>query len=209
MRRWGGSSAVVHEFLGVKEQVDKTRSGSQSHTWHYPKEVYSYYKSAEIHTHKRRLPWKLLALPLMVVMLIFAAWYMYSFYKEKSAPVVQAEQGADPSMPAGYKTSSNDQPQKMTIAQYMEVQTARIDGLPHTAPVYDDLAKPQSVPAPQACVQTAKRCRCYTDQATPIAMDDDLCKQIVENGIYLPHLPAAGAITAEQQKLKDEYDNQS
>lgn len=199
MRRFGGTSAVCHEFLGVKEGVDKSRSGSQSHTWHYPKEVYDYYKSAEIHTHKRRFPFKLLALPLMVVIVLFAGWFIYNMMKSKDIPNQQKSVSGS-AMPSGF-SSNPERSKKLTTKEWLADQEPRIQGLPHTAPAYDDLAKAQSVPAPQACVQMAKKCKCYTDQATPIEVTDDMCKNIVANGIYLPHLKTASNEQIQDEKL--------
>lgn len=113
------------------------------------------------------------------------------------------------SMPRGYQEQTREGRRPKTTAEFLEDNRPRIDGLPHTAPVYDDLAKAQQVPAPQACVVMGKQCKCFTDQATPIQMDPDLCQNIVKNGIFLPHLPKQGMVTTEQQRVKFEYDNQS
>jgi zona occludens toxin len=107
------------------------------------------------------------------------------------------------SMPAGYSPTS-ERSKKLSTSEWLAEQKPRIDGLPHTAPAYDDLAKPQSVPAPQACVEMGNKCKCYTDQATPIEVPDDMCKNIVKNGIYLPHLKHEPT----QDELKRRYDSE-
>lgn len=44
---------------------------------------------------------------------------------------------------------------------------------------------------PVACIKTKTKCTCYTDQATPIrGLDDGLCIDYAENGIYNPYKTA-------------------
>ena len=207
MRRFGGSSAVVHEWNGVKEQCDKNRKDSQSKTWNYPKEVYDYYKSAELHTHKRKIPNAVIFLILVPFILGVLVYFLYGFTNSKMSSDKSQNGSSVAAMPAGF-TSSTEKSKKMTKEEWLAAQVARIDGLPQTAPVYDDLARPQQVPSPQACVVMGDKCKCYTNQSTPISMPDDLCRNIVSNGIYLPHLPPSGAVTNEQQNLQMQYQQQ-
>lgn len=189
MRRFGGSSAVLHEWNGVKEQCDKNRKDSQSKKWNYPKEVYDYYKSAELHTHKRKIPNAVIFLFLVPFILAILGYFIYDFTRSQIEPDKSQNASAVVAMPAGYKLADgNGKNKKLTTEEWLAEQQARIPGLPQTAPAYDDLTKPQQVPAPQACVESATSCKCYTDQATPISMDVDMCKSIVKNGIYLPHI---------------------
>ena len=52
----------------------------------YPKQVYQWYKSAEIHTHRLSLPWKKLTLALgLIGLLVFSAWYMVHVYHRVKA----------------------------------------------------------------------------------------------------------------------------
>jgi zona occludens toxin len=189
LRAWGFQKAAVHEWQGIKENCDKSRADSVLHTWSYPKEVFDYYKSAELHTVKRRLPAKLIWLfVVMPVTLIFAAYYIYTnvVHKKSALPAV----ASSASMPAGYVPYSPQAvDKKKTTAQWIEEQTPRVPTLAYTAPVYDKLTEPVSVPAPQACIKSAsKGCSCFTDQGTPLYMPVELCENIVKSGVYLPFL---------------------
>ena len=69
IRKFGSHQAVAHEWSSVKEGCDKNREGSIQHHWQFPKEAFNLYKSAELHTQKRRIPfkvWLLLALSFIV-----------------------------------------------------------------------------------------------------------------------------------------------
>lgn len=203
-RAFGSQSAVVHEWHSVKENCDKSTKDSIRHVWKYPKHIYGLYKSASGHTVKRNIPKKVIwlaILPLVLVGLVYLAFSSLGKVTEKGKQA--AGQLPNASAPASL-TTSQVQP-KLT---WLEEQTPRIDGLPHTAPVYDELTKAQQVPDPRACVQMGKTCKCYTNQATPINTPDDMCRQIVKNGIFLPHLPPSGANTSDQEALKRQYDAQ-
>jgi len=73
--------------------------------------------------------------------------------------------------------------------QYLAAYTPRIEGLPFTAPIYDDLQKPKTVPK-MLCVirESSGFCYCKTEQMTTIDISVDMCHQIVKNGIYNPSL---------------------
>ncbi|WP_148714029.1 zonular occludens toxin domain-containing protein [Chitinolyticbacter meiyuanensis] len=197
MRAFGMHAANLNEWAQVKLNCDTSRADAVKTKWGYPKEVFSYYKSAEMHTHKRRIPPRvffLLLLPFVLAGLIWTATkYLNRLQNPQAAEVAEGQ-----AMPAGYT------PQQTAMAKpelsWIEKQQPRLDGLPHTAPAYDDLAKPQQIPAPQACVTIGDRCKCYTNQATPIQMDDDLCRNIVANGIFLPHLAPDQQQTQQQQQ---------
>lgn len=67
VRKFGTRFATVYEFVnGAKEDVAKSRGDGIRHEFRYPTEVYGWYKSAELHTVKSRIParvWMLLVLP--------------------------------------------------------------------------------------------------------------------------------------------------
>ena len=72
----------------------------------------------------------------------------------------------------------------VTPAQYVATYVPRIDGLPHTAPRYDEVTKPTIAPYPAACISMGDKCKCYTQQGTLLPPDKNLCTQIVANGFF-------------------------
>jgi len=55
-RIYGFHKATLMEFQSVRENCDKNNKDALKTTWNYPKNVFDYYKSAEVHTHKGKLP---------------------------------------------------------------------------------------------------------------------------------------------------------
>ena len=71
--KWEGAQSDPMDYHAKKAAQVSLRS--------YPKEVYNWYKSAEIHTHRLSLPWKKLMMALgLIGLLVFSVWYMVHVY---------------------------------------------------------------------------------------------------------------------------------
>lgn len=181
VRAFGAKFATLHEWPQVKENCDKSRADSIEHKWFYPAKAFDWYKSAELHTHKRRFPARLLVL-LMVPLVLAAA--IYGFYRwqtgteSRTKDAIKKSTGIDAKgPPPGLNTPKVD---------YVESFAPRVAGLAYTAPVYDEVTKPVRAPYPAACVDLpSKGCRCYTQQATRLDVPISLCKQIVATGFFM------------------------
>lgn len=201
IRAFGAKYATVHEWPQVMAQCEKpgSRKDSFKTQFPYPKEVFTWYKSAEAHTYKAKIPGKVwigLALPLL---LVAAVWFVYDWAQSRMAPAaVEASQKPVPGHggqggPGGGAGGRKD---KLTVAEWVEDQTPRMPGLPHTAPMYDQVTQPVEAPYPAACMQMAsKGCRCYSPQGTLLQVDTSICVQIVANGFFIPWKSGAGGNT--------------
>ncbi|HTD06240.1 zonular occludens toxin domain-containing protein [Undibacterium sp.] len=189
-RVFGTERATIHEWGEARDNCDKPagRKDSVKHNWKFDKAAYGYYKSAEVHTVKRNIPMRFFVLLAVPVLLIAAAVYVYKFTKKHTEADALPANAAAQLSPApaanGNKKSSSYQNAKEDAKQYVYENTPRVDGLPFTAPKYDELTAPTVAPAPVACMSTKSRCSCYTQQATPISMPDNLCREIVKNGYF-------------------------
>lgn len=180
MRIFGMQMATIHEFRPVRENVLKSRKGSIEHKWKYPKEAYAYYKSAEAHTHKVRIPAKvilLFAIPFFIAAMGYIAWTKYLSPDRESIKQATATNTAQPAAAAPRGP--------LSTADYVKQFEPRIKGLAYTAPVYDEVTKPTRAPIPTACISTKSRCACYSEQGTKLETPDDLCRSIVSGGFYV------------------------
>lgn len=190
MRAFGAKYAVVHEWSQVKEQCDKSRGESLKTQFAYPKEAFTLYKSAEVHTHKTRIPWRVFILVVLPFALIFCVSALYSWW-EQSKDGSRVTKGLDG---VAAKAGNATQPlPAVTKVNYLEQYQPRVDKLAHTAAVYDGLTKPRRVPVPAACVATKTRCKCYSQDATPYDLDASVCRQIVAGGLFLDFDPSGYA----------------
>jgi len=143
----------------------------------HPKEVFALYKSAEAHTHKARLPKKLLLLPLLLLVVGGLFYSAYTTLHKHDAPVVESI-----AQTAGIKTETKEEKKRDLIADLKP----EIDGVPWSAPFYKDLAKPKELPLVAGCVASADRCSCYTQQATLVSMSDTLCRSYLRHNPFNP-----------------------
>lgn len=172
------------------------------------KKAFGVYKSAEEHTKIRtKLSRTVYAFPIVLLIVIVAAWSSYNRWQRLNAeeaqtqPAPVAAQAASPAVGGTVAATAADGTHAAGQYAPEEKQTAdkphisaddfkpAIDGQPHTAPIYDTYNKAvQTMPYPAACIKNADRCTCYTDQGTKIkGFDKALCLEYVADGLYNPY----------------------
>lgn len=191
MRQFGLERSTVHQFTGgVRTNVATSRTGSIKSTFKFPRKLFGVYKSAELHTVKAAVPfrvWLFLALPFVLGALVYVAWTRLD-PSRKAVPSpapsgVQAGPLARGSGSAG--GGSGGARPVLTRAEYLEQFVPRVNGLAYTAAAYDESTKPVQAPYPAACIASAKRCQCYTQQATRLEVPADICRQVADGGFFV------------------------
>lgn len=191
VRSWGRLKATVHEWPTIKENCDKSRDDSVRHEFAYPKANFGLYHSAEVHTHKARIPyhfWIICAVPFAVC---YAAWRVYSNWFPGGDGVVNQSLAAATGGRAGASAAPGGGGLRLVAGShaerinYVEQFRPRVAGLHYTAPVYDEITKPTEVPFPAACIASESRCKCWTQQATALEVPDDLCRSITAGGFFV------------------------
>jgi zona occludens toxin len=190
IRKWGTESSTIHEWASVRDNCDKPagRKDSIKHAWKFDKSVYALYKSAEVHTIKRRIParvWMLLTIPFLLAGAAYLVWYMMIGKKQQAAPVAvpgQIQQGAMTQQP---RQKEKWEDPVADARRYAYEATPRIVGMAHTAPKYDAVTQPTTAPMPTSCVASKTRCQCYSQQATVMAVEEITCRSIVERGYFV------------------------
>lgn len=187
VRAFGARFANVHSWPQVRDNCDKSRKDAVTTRFSYPKEVYHWYKSAELHTHKFRPPARLIFLFFVPVIFIGICAYGYTRYKARvEGPSVAVAVGAD--HPASDFSNLNGRQYRdsgpLSADEYIATLTPRIPDMPHTAPRYDNVTEPTRAPYPAGCVMMRDVCRCYTDQGTPLNISQGTCLRILHYGFY-------------------------
>jgi zona occludens toxin len=185
--------------LGAPEQRT-SRELAATRRFKLPKKVFNLYTSASLHVkNKRRVPWYVFVFGFAGVSFLVVAFLLYrsvssKLHPQKSVPAVSA---SAPGRDGAGQSKPIDSP-----LSYVANFQARIPGLAHTAPAYDGVTVPKVVPFPSAVMMMRGECRAYTDQATRLDMSQELCKSILNGGLYRPWLdpqrplsvPAAAAV---------------
>jgi len=187
-RSFGVDMVSVLEWSAVNPTCEKEGSGKNAIVTMqvFPKEVYGWYKSASLHTGKKRIPfkvWLFFACLICIPLLIWLAFFMLpgKRNKETNDDVLQTPTVTITSS----KTESSSTSQTLTISQWLELRTPRLPYFPHTAPVYDKVTEPTLAPYPAACIEMRGNCKCYSQQATQLQVSTNACLYIVKFGYFL------------------------
>jgi zona occludens toxin len=181
MRPFGAKMVNKHTWKGVKDSCDKSRTGAITERLSHPTEVYSWYKSSEVHTHKFKLPTKVKMLFLLPVLLGLCVYFAYGYFAKKITP---AQPKAVPAVPVG----ANGQPLASAANVKVNFDVAsfkpRFDDIPWSAPRYDELTQPTVAPRIVGCMVMQNKCKCMTQQGTYYHTSMQFCKVVIENGIF-------------------------
>lgn len=202
-RPFGLDYAVVHEFHGVSDPNNGAaiKQSIQSRFKH-PKHLYGIYKSATIHAVKKRVPLKVLILPICFVVLAFIANTIYqkmyaNKLKEKevaSGPGKGAQTTQTTQTAVSGSEGSIGLPRD--FPGYVDTFTPRSRDMPASAPVFDKLVtEVKDFPRIAACVQSSRKCWCYTQQGTRLDIRVDICQAVVRVGnSFDPYKQSAGGL---------------
>src|SRR5690606_19342440 len=106
--------------------------------------------------------------------------------------------------------------------QYLESRAPRVRDIPASAPIYDQLATPQSFPKPVCIASSDSRllarnrsrmeveyyngsfigCRCNTQQGTRLDVSFDFCISVVENGYFDDTRPDSGPSPSDRHQQR-------
>lgn len=158
-----------------------------------PAHVFGLYKSAELHTVKARIPkiaYALIAVPLICALAVWGG--IGSVWGRSKAHGAQAEEtaatltsGNAPEAPGRKADKPNgSEPRFRTAEDWIAYQTPRVEGIPWSAPMFDD-EKPTSVPMIY-CMSTPRRCVCRTEQGARLSVNDATCRRVAIEGLHNP-----------------------
>lgn len=189
VRKHGRESVTQYTNERIITDVDKVAFNNEviSELVVYDKSYFDLYSSAELHTHKRAIPKKLIiALVGTVFLILLAAYSLYNLITGRE--VVELD---DPIQHGVVNSTSGVVERDFRKAdsaardEYIAANVPVVDGMPWTAPKYSELMnEAESVPLPKACVSMGNRCNCYTWQGTLIRVSHNICTDIVRYGFF-------------------------
>ena len=187
-RAFGADVVSVLRFSSPDMKCEEPGAGARGEVSMvgYPKEVYGWYRSASLHTGKKKIPRAVYVLAACAIAVPAALYYAITgVYSNATKQLKAADPVQGASAPASPVQNARQVSQVMTAAEYVDARTARLKDFAHTAPAYDDVTKPTEAPYPAACVQMGKTCKCYTQQATLLQVSGAVCLQIVQQGFFM------------------------
>ncbi|MBA0328491.1 hypothetical protein D7U76_09845 [Stenotrophomonas maltophilia] len=205
VRRFGTKMIDVYRWGELNEEIKSLakRDMAQRTTRLLPAQVFGQYKSAEVHTIKARIPFKVMLLPVLVVVAIVFAYLAYRSLTSSGLTGGEGKEGTQsasadaapsPFRPTGAKEGA---PRWPSAAAYAKDHLPRISTMPWTAPVFDDR---QARSDPQlVCMSSMEgldaqgvrqeaSCRCLTEQGTAYDLSQPECRTLARNGpAYNPY----------------------
>lgn len=169
---------------------------------------YESVKEGAQHHFKFRVPRAAFALGLAALFIGGVGLYLYNrlsgFSEASAVPPAPAAAAVAPVPVVGQSSAFHP-----TVEQYIADRTPRIEGVPSSAPIYDELTKPVSFPR-ASCYATKSEevinrrrkalklgnrdgrlhgCACLSQQGTRMDVPFDACMNMVENGAFDPTVP--------------------
>jgi len=186
LRQFGmqASKLVTWQECFDDPQSQATRDRGTAVVWRYPKHLYAMYKSATMHTVKPRIPFRMKAIPVLVLVVAALGVYAFStiaeFGSQDQLDAVTASAGvaAVGEAPGG---SSRARPKHLTVEDYVAMQMPRIAAQPWSAPIFDD-REPSSEPELYCIASETLKCICHTEQGTRYQLEARECLRIVHGG---------------------------
>jgi len=151
-------------------------------------DIWNHYHSATHHTVKRKLPIRLLLIPVLLVALVFTVVWGVKFFTGQKKTVDQngnivASGSTSSIFPSGMHTPGAAKAIASPL-DYIRQYQPRVASVLASAPRYDDLNKPVEAPKISACIATVTRCVCYTQQATVYRVPESVCRSFADIGSF-------------------------
>lgn len=161
------------------------------------KEVFNYYKSAEVHTDHKHVKSRwyyviiamLVILPLILSLVGYMGYRMYSDYKAKASGHIESEQIEQAAsgtltgnfLPSGAIPQNQVSGGNLTPDMYVPVLAEK----PESKPIYNSVRQVKSYERIAGCVYGGKTgCTCYSDQATPLKeVTQEMCRKYAKDGL--------------------------
>lgn len=213
-RIFGTTKLSRYELPRVNNEVEKFSQSKDADrtTITLDKKYFGVYSSAQAKHHFKFKPSRKAVIFAIacIVALFFIGRAAMSFYSHGADSKEPEEKGAHSSSASSIASSflgtGSDDKSPQSVAEYLDERIPRIPNIPSSAPVYDELAKPQSFPRlycasstdpntysrefsrmPSAVVNGKQTvCQCYTQQATRFHTDFSFCMDVVDRGYFDP-----------------------
>ncbi|WP_313443523.1 zonular occludens toxin domain-containing protein [Stenotrophomonas sp.] len=204
-RRFGTKFVQLREFDRFEAQAEKA-TPLVNRRRALPKRPMGLYKSTELDTTERRIPWYVIALPVMLVVAVVLMYYVFGGMADRLGgspvdPVPGVSSAAAPRDGAlATAGGAAAQPQRLPLKEYVDQYLPRIPSQPWTAPVYENSLSLPNEPPRLFCMSSLggengmgkiddPSCSCVTEQGTVYDLEESTCRYIARRGQYEPYLP--------------------
>lgn len=182
------------------------------------KDVFKYYESTVLDTHRFVIPPKLIKYGLLILLGLFVSVYLFSGFIYKFLPSdnkqqSHSEQQSNQSLAQGVKVLSDEEVKQLSYVQSLEKELNELREEQYKNQLIEynpnDPFKPMEYtyradiqPVLSGCAMFANKCSCYTQQATKLDVSDADCKRYMSGD--KPFNPFLQVSTSEQNHILSE-----
>lgn len=213
-RKGNMQGATVFEFdhcVDYPRKAFREKEEATKHLWRYPKQYYGWYKSADSHHFKLRIPWKIWAALLFIPIAGYTAWRVVHTVGGMTQGLVPSAEAKGRGQHAN--TSADGEPAPVVAtdaAGYLKQFRPMVASMPYSAPAYQ--GRPVASQPELYCMHSApgldaqgahqpEGCHCVTEQGTRVAIDLETCHSVAVNGVYNPFRDPTKVSNSEAAKL--------
>lgn len=146
-----------------------------------PKKVFGLYKSAELHTKvSKPIHPGMVIFIVCILLFVIGGFYMQKTLSAKISPVSEPVGSDKSGKGAASGVASLPEPKEFQLPDF----SPRLPDRPETAPAFDVLRQVKNMPRVSACIASASRCICYTQQGTRLDVTEPNCRRIANSGDF-------------------------
>lgn len=204
-RRFNTSFVDTWKWEELQEDVksEGKRAAALSAVKVIPKRTFGLYKSAQEHTMKAKIPWRVYAIPGILIAAVLFGWLAYTNLRPAALASKVTTEGpespqGDPAHASPLVAQRGSKNEYLTREEYTALHLPRFETMPHTAPLFD--ARPPTSDPQLFCMasfpgetgggeQSDKlTCTCLTEQGTKYDIPDGHCMRVARWGpAYNPY----------------------
>lgn len=188
LRQFGMQASRIVTWTECQDDPQSlgTRQRGTDALWKYPTDCYPLYKSATLHTVKRKLPFRVIMIPVLILAVAALVWWgTNSVSSMGAAPSFGGETQGLASAADPVAKSRHAEVRYASPEEYVQAFVPRVPALPWSAPAFDQ-REVRAEPRVLCVISEMKGCRCYTEQVTRLNVPARECFAIARDGIYDP-----------------------
>jgi zona occludens toxin len=211
----------VYSFQGYVDCDDRipTDSALKHEKWMLDKHIWTLYKSADVHTNKAKLPRIVWVGLLLFVAFVAVVLYTIYFFKGRISPTTNASGSSLLGDKNSFQTGSSAQKGSAAavidpyetirqftaaVTEWKQAQVPFAASSPETATKYDEVREIKTFPRFAAAVVSSSGCRAYTQQGTPLTVQEAECRYFASVGVFNDYLDESTAKKEAITQAQDE-----
>ena len=183
---WSGRQLYeLPESFDPNNRAELARAATRP--YQLPKDIFSKYKSASIHTDtKRRIPLTVYALSALIIIMIITAYFVISRFSDQQDELRQKSEDIIEDKPQPENDTPSEKKPKSLPIDDPKLYKPLISNRPETAPIYRDIVKPVDFPEVVGCVKLPTSCKCRTQQGTNAGLSTSDCLKWIQDRPFRP-----------------------